>query len=335
MLAKAQAIAQAITLDSDTKIGRFAPSPTGNLHFGSLITAVASFCLAKKEGGKWLLRIEDVDDERCHDGFSQQILTDLTRLGLHWDNEVYYQSQHLDLYHETLENQLNSMSYGCNCSRKSIQQFYQKQRLLPNTPSAQNPLIYPKICQHKNLAKHHAVRLIMPDKNIQFFDNYQGIMIDNPQRSQGDIVVRRRQESLKCPLQKTAPKGRINYMLAVVIDDITQGVNQIVRGLDILPLTTAQLAIYDYLQAPRVNSYYHLPILVNHKGQKLSKQTLAEPIANYRSQDLLQLALQFLGQKPVEKNLPEIMLQQAITQWQDHTLVGKQQLFCPPLANLI
>ncbi len=315
-------------------IGRFAPSPTGSLHIGSLVTAVASFCLAKKAGGKWLLRIEDVDDERCHARFSQQILADLTRLDLHWDGDVYYQSQHLDLYHEILENQLGSVSYGCDCSRKSIQQFYQNQPSFADKLSEQNPLIYPKICEHKNLGKHHAVRLIMPDKNIDFFDNYQGLIIDNPQYSQGDIVVRRRQV-FNQNSQNTPQKGMINYMLAVVVDDIAQGVNQIVRGLDILPLTTAQLAIYDYLQMPIVKDYYHLPILINDKGQKLSKQTLAEPIEHYNAQDLLQLALKFLGQQPVEKNSPEVMLQQAIAQWQDEKLVGKQQLFCPPLSDLI
>ncbi|WP_315041845.1 tRNA glutamyl-Q(34) synthetase GluQRS [Faucicola mancuniensis] len=303
-------------------VGRFAPSPTGNLHIGSLITAVASFCIAKRQNGSWLVRMEDVDEERCKTAFSDQILTDLTRLGLHWDGEIYYQSQNLERYHTILDNQLQHVSYGCDCSRKSIQTFLQKNNLVENS-------IYPKICEHKQLSRHNAIRLVMPDKRVEFLDKLQGNIVGNPQQEHGDIVVRRK----AMPNSTQNPKGMINYMLAVVVDDIAQGVNQIVRGLDILPLTTAQLVIYDYLIIPRVQDYYHLPILVNDKGQKLSKQTLAEPICDYKPQDLLALALRFLGQAPVDKDKPEVMLQQAICQWDSTPLIGQKQMFCPRLNS--
>lgn len=303
-----------------TTVGRFAPSPTGNLHIGSLITAVASFCMAKKQHGKWLLRIEDIDYERCKPEFSEQILRDLERLGLYWDDEVYYQSKHLDDYHDILDNSLKSVTYACDCSRKSIQHYQQSH---PNSPQ-----IYPQICQYKNLPRHHAIRLIIPDTDFAFLDTFQGQIVANPQQTGGDIVLRRK----KMPNQD---KGMINYMLAVVVDDIAQGVNQIVRGLDILPLTMAQLVLYQYLNKNCVNEYAHLPILTNDLGQKLSKQTLAEPIYPYPSADLLALALRFLGQKAVDKDKPEIMLNQAIEQWDNTPLIGKQQMICPPLREIL
>lgn len=305
--------------DFQQTVGRFAPSPTGNLHIGSLITAVASFCMAKKNHGRWLLRIEDIDSERCKPEFSEQILTDLTNLGLHWDGEVYYQSKQLDLYHDILNNDLKSMTYACDCSRKSIQNYCESLHIPTH--------IYPKLCQDKNLPRHHAIRLVVPDKMVDFFDTFQGKISTNPQQTQGDIVLRRKQMS-----QNT--KGMINYMLAVVVDDIYQGVNQIVRGLDILPLTSAQLILYEYLNKFMVKEYAHLPILTNDLGQKLSKQTLAEPICQYNPSELLALALQFLGQKAVEKDKPEMMLKQAITQWDNTPLIGKQQIVCPPLRDI-
>lgn len=303
-----------------TTVGRFAPSPTGNLHIGSLMTAVASFCMAKKQQGKWLLRIEDIDFERCKPEFSEQILYDLERLGLYWDDEVYYQSKHLDDYHDILDNTLKSVTYACDCSRKSIQHYCETQHLSPH--------IYPKLCQHKNLPRHHAIRLIIPDIDFAFLDTFQGQISANPQQTGGDIVLRRK----KMPTQA---HGMINYMLAVVVDDIAQGVNQIVRGLDILPLTTAQLVLHQYLNKNFINEYAHLPILTNDLGQKLSKQTLAEPICHYSSADLLVLALQFLGQQAVEKDKPDIMLAQAVAQWDNSPLVSKQQMICPPLKEIL
>lgn len=301
-------------------IGRFAPSPTGALHLGSLLTAVASYCAAKQVGGQWLVRIEDLDTDRCHNEYSAQILRDLTRLGLHWDGEVRYQSAHTQTYHALLDGRLRSISYGCDCSRKSIREF-QHAHHLPETR-------YPRCCLHAGRSRQHAVRLILPNYTMVFYDHLQGVIVGNPQREHGDIVVRRRAPHAKC-------LGMMNYMLAVVVDDALQGVNQIVRGLDILPLTLAQLAIADYLDLPLVRDYYHLPLVVNADGQKLSKQTLAEPISHYPADQLLILALKLLQQAPVARDKPEHMLAQAVAQWDSRPLAGKQALTCPPLADLI
>ena len=312
-------------------IGRFAPSPTGALHLGSLITAIASYCLAKREQGQWLLRIEDTDTERCHSQFSDAILYDLDRLGLHWDAEVRYQSNHLQVYHQLLDSQLGHLSYGCDCSRKSIQAY---QLAHPHSQTHQHTT-YPRICVHKTLSRNHAIRLLMPDVQVMFFDQLQGVIAGNPQREHGDIVVRRRPVCHSTPNDLATNKGMINYMLAVVTDDALQGVNQIVRGLDILPLTIPQLVIADYLQFPAVKQYYHLPILVNTHGQKLSKQTLAEPIQPYPAPRLIQLALQLLRQPTVDLDKPTTMLQQAISQWDNTPLQGKQRIEVDELTTLI
>lgn len=311
---------------SQQVVGRFAPSPTGALHLGSLITAIASYCIAKRAQGNWLLRIEDTDIERCHPHFSDAILADLDRLGLHWDGEVRYQSQHLNTYHEWLDTRLKHVSYGCDCSRKSIQAY---QLAYPDYHGH-----YPRICIHKQLCRDNAIRLIMPDVQMLFFDQLQAVISGNPQRDHGDIVVRRRQ-SPTLPSVQLANKGMINYMLAVVVDDALQGVNQIVRGLDMLPLTIPQLVIGDYLTLPPIQHYYHLPILVNAHGQKLSKQTLAEPIQAYPATQLIQTALKLLGQSPVDTDKPSIMLQQAISQWDNRPLQGKQHIQVAPLQMLM
>ncbi|MFW2177789.1 MULTISPECIES: tRNA glutamyl-Q(34) synthetase GluQRS [unclassified Moraxella] len=296
---------------TNSVIGRFAPSPTGLLHLGSLLTAVTSFCIAKQQHGQWLVRMEDVDSERCQSHFADAILADLERLGLYWDGAVRYQSQHLEHYHHVLDTELLHVSYGCGCSRKSLQTYWQSH---PHANSQTN-LPYPQLCYTNQLPRTHAVRLIMPNQQMLFYDTLQGVITGNPQQQQGDIVVRR---------QATAqlPQGMINYMLAVVLDDAIQGVTQIVRGLDILPLTLPQLAIMDYLALPYPTSYYHLPILLNADGQKLSKQTLAEPISQYSPQVLLTLVLKLLGQPPVATDYPQVMLQQAISQWDNRPLIG-------------
>lgn len=316
-----------LNLPTHQVIGRFAPSPTGALHLGSLMTAVASYCIAKREQGKWLLRIEDVDTERCQPKFSDAILTDLDRLGLHWDDAVYYQSKHLGHYHSILDDKLRHVSYGCDCSRKSIQ-AYQLAHPTPHTH-------YPRICTHKELHRGNAIRLVMPDRLMLFFDQMQGVIAGNPQQHHGDIVVRRRNSHSNSRTSPATTNGMINYMLAVVLDDALQGVNQIVRGLDILPLTIPQLVISEYLNLKPVNHYYHLPILVNAQGQKLSKQTLAEPIHGYPAAQLIQTALHLLHQPPVTIDKPTIMLQQAISQWDNTPLQGKQRIQVESLPTLM
>lgn len=297
-------------LTAHSPVGRFAPSPTGHLHLGSLVTAVASFCAIKALGGQWLVRMEDTDWERCQPRYSDSILGELTRLGLYWDGEVRYQSQHLSTYHDTLVQALLPMSYGCDYTRKRLSQLGLAR--------------YPQFCAKKNLDRDtHAVRLVMPDYTMGFFDQLQGIQWQNPQQTLGDVVIKRQ-------------NGMINYMLAAVVDDALQGVTHVVRGLDILPLTIPQQVLADYLSIPPVCAYYHLPIVVDAQGEKLSKQTLAEPTRPYPASDLLRLALAFLQQPTVDNDTPERMLAQAIRQWDFSPLKGKTVVnMDKPLAEIL
>lgn len=301
-----------------TVVGRFAPSPTGQLHLGSLITAVASYCAVRQLGGKWLVRMEDVDTERCKPAFADSILADLERLGLHWDGDIRYQSQHLADYHEVIDNLANkNLVYGCDCSRKQIETFYQ------NHLTANPTYRYPRFCLAKHLRlANNAVRLVLPNSLMGFYDKLQGTQWCNPQLTDGDIVLQR-------------SNGIINYMLAVVVDDMLQGITQIVRGLDILPLTLPQLALADYSDFDCVDEYYHLPILVNAKGQKLSKQTLAEPIADYNASKLLQVAFLLLDQPKIDLDTPERMLAQGVQQWDFSPLIGVKTKIIPASIEVL
>lgn len=290
---------------SQQPIGRFAPSPTGELHLGSLTTAVASYCHIKSLGGLWRLRIEDTDTLRCPPTFADLILRDLTALGLHWDGELLYQSKRTLLYNHYL-NQLKAISYGCDCSRAALRD-YTKRHGLPTTQ-------YPRLCLTRGLdRRQHKLRLQLPNHLIGFMDGIQGPQWQNPQLTQSDMVVRR-------------ANGIINYILAVSIDDALQGITHVMRGLDIMPMTSAQIAIMQALALPAVDHWYHLPLVLNSQGQKLSKQNLAKPIDTSRPSELLATALTLLQQPSVDIDTPERMLSQAVSQWTLQPLIGQQQL---------
>lgn len=282
-------------------VGRFAPSPTGELHFGSLTTAVASYCHIKSMAGNWLLRIEDTDTQRCKPEFSKQILIDLENLGLHWDDEVIYQSQRTKLYNQYIHDELHGLCYACECSRKDLK----------------GQFIYPRNCLHKSLELNkHKVRIELPNHSIGFFDGIQGMQWQNPQKMLGDMVIRRDSNS----------NHMINYILAVSIDDGLQGITHAMRGLDIMPMTSAQIAIMQMAKLPLIDYWYHLPLVLNDDGQKLSKQNLATPIdtSNERKcSELLATALKFLQQPLVELDTPQRMLAQAIHQWDTQLLRNK------------
>ena len=284
-------------------VGRFAPSPTGELHLGSLTTAIASYCHIKSINGSWLLRIEDTDHQRCSPQFSDQILIDLENLGLYWDGDIWYQSEREVIYNELLQDQLLGRVYGCHCSRKDLANYQRYPRFCLPKPSATAATN----SQDKIQAlQHHKVRIQLPDYLIGFIDGIQGIQWSNPQQSLGDVVLRR-------------ADGTINYFLAASIDDGLQGVTHVMRGLDILPLTAAQISIMSYLQLPAVEHWYHLPLVENQQGQKLSKQNLATPINTSDTescQQLIQQALALLKQPAVEMDKPEVMIRQAVEQWQ-------------------
>ena len=317
-------------------IGRFAPSPTGELHLGSLTTALASFCHIKSIGGKWLLRMEDTDTERCDRQFTEQILMDLEALGLHWDGDVIYQSERIDIYNDYLSSYLRPLTYGCQCSRKDLEQYWAQEEISRNHSRASlaaltdqtsldeqvssigqvqpNRQRYPRRCVAADLDRQqHKLRIQLPDYRIGFNDGIQGLQWDNPQQTLGDMVARRQD-------------GMINYILAASLDDGLQQVTHIMRGLDILPMTTAQIGIMQAARLPTIDQWYHLPLINNADGQKLSKQNLAQPIDTSDPSQLIAEALSLLQQAKVDIDTPENMLKQAIAQWDNTPLQGKQQL---------
>lgn len=263
-------------------ISRFAPSPTGPLHFGSLLAALASYLEAKTQGGLWLVRMEDLDKPREVAGAANHILNTLEKFGLEWDGEVVYQSQRSALYQEAL-NQIKAKSliYQCSCSRKEIADSY-------NQKPAQHGidgLIYPGTCRDKSSTfKPYAERIKVKDQNISFNDAIQGKIDQNLANQIGDFVLKR-------------ADGLFAYQLAVVVDDYLQGVTHVVRGADLLDSTPRQIYLQQVLgySTPK---YAHIPVASNQAGEKLSKQTMASPIDSNNAPNLLINALDFLGQTP-------------------------------------
>lgn len=280
--------------------GRFAPSPTGPLHFGSLVAALGSYLDARSAGGDWLLRIEDVDQPRTVAGAADAILRTLERLGFEWDGEVVVQSKRFDAYHAALTRlQAVGDVYPCACSRSAI-------AALGTQASVDGGLLYPGTCRD-GLAPGQAARawrLRVPDREFAFVDRIQGECRQNLARDVGDFVLFR-------------ADGQYAYQLAVVIDDAAQGVNAIVRGVDLLASTARQLWLLECLGQP-APSYAHLPVVVNAQGEKLSKQTLAPAIDPVRGGALLSAALRLLGHAPPADLVgaaPAELLRWAIGAW--------------------
>lgn len=258
--------------------GRFAPSPTGPLHFGSLVAAVGSYLDAKSRNGDWLLRIEDLDPPRIVAGSADDILRTLEALELHWDGEVMYQSQRGEAYREALDQlQRQGALYPCNCSRREI---------ADSTLDASSGLVYHGFCRNgmRPGRAAHALRVRTDDVPIQFQDRLQGHCIQRLASEMGDFVLRR-------------ADGFYAYQLAVVVDDAAQGVSDVVRGADILDSTPRQIYLQQLLGLA-TPSYLHLPVAVNVRGEKLSKQTLAPAIEVGVPLPLLFEVLEFLGQDP-------------------------------------
>lgn len=280
--------------------GRFAPSPTGPLHFGSLITAVASFCDARAHGGRWLVRIEDTDVPRIQAGAEQAIREALLAFGLIADAPIIRQQDRLGWYEAALQQlAARDLVYACACTRKQLTGL-----------SA-----YPNTCRTRQLPwSQHAIRLKVPDHPLSFVDQLQGLQVDNLQHSVGDIVLKRRD-------------GIISYQLAVVVDDAAQGVTDVVRGADLLDNTARQMWLGQCLDAPPLR-YAHVPLAMNASGQKLSKQNLAKPLDLQDAPQLLKRALAALHQPDVGHGRVEVLLQRAVVNWSlEHlpkqaTLVG-------------
>ena len=257
--------------------GRFAPSPTGPLHFGSLVAAVGSYLDARTNQGEWLLRIEDIDAPRTVPGAADGILKTLDGFGFEWDGEVVYQSQRHDLYRTAMERLIAAgYVYPCSCSRSEISAATSRH-------SVDGGLVYPGTCRAglKPGNEARAWRLRVPDREFSFRDRVQGLSRQNLDKDVGDFVLLR-------------ADGQFAYQLAVVVDDAAQGVDSIVRGSDLLDSTVRQMWLQECLSLP-TPAYAHLPVAVNPAGEKLSKQTRAAPADPAVGVALLIRAMDFLG----------------------------------------
>lgn len=286
--------------------GRFAPSPTGPLHLGSLYTALASFLDARHHHGQWLLRIDDIDTPRNQHGAVDSILRCLEHFELFWDGEIDFQSQHLDSYQSALEQLIkDDYVYACSCNRKQL---------------ATHLGVYPQTCRTKQLelSGDIAIRLKTQDRPMDFSDGIQGEIRCNLLQEQGDFVIKRKD-------------GFFAYQLAVVVDDYRQGITDVIRGFDLLDSTPRQLYLQQLLGYPTPH-YSHIPIIVDTQGQKLSKQTQAKAVqTDHPHRTLLQLLEMLRQQPPVELQYASIaeILDWAITNWQKDKLQHLQTLQHP------
>lgn len=258
-------------------VGRFAPSPTGALHFGSLVTAVGSYCLAKSAGGLWLVRMEDLDGPRVVAGAAQEILRTLEALALHWDKEVLYQSQRTARYEAALERlREGGHIFPCACSRKEV---------LASAPHrGEEGPIYAGTCRNGLPVgrEARAWRMRVPNDTIVFCDCLSGKYRQCLASEVGDFVLRR-------------ADGLFAYQLAVVVDDAESGVTQVVRGADLLSSTPRQIYLHQCLGYP-VPCYAHLPLVLAPDGEKVSKRHGPVSLAHTEGGQLIWQALRFLGQ---------------------------------------
>ncbi|WKE66309.1 tRNA glutamyl-Q(34) synthetase GluQRS [Gallaecimonas kandeliae] len=268
-------------------VGRFAPSPSGPLHLGSLVAALGSFLDARAHGGRWLVRIEDIDPPREMPGASSAILRTLEAFGLHWDGEVRYQSRHHQDY-DALLARLGSQGhlYRCACTRKQLKEQGLHLRATCNPPAQGAPA---------------ALRFRNDAPITGFWDRAQGQVTVPQALAAEDFIIHRKD-------------GLYAYQLAVVADDIDQGMTHIVRGSDLVEASVWQLQLYRALGAAPC-SYLHLPLVLGEDGQKLSKQNHAAPIDDANPLPALRQALWHLGQQVPQADSVEDLLKAAVTQW--------------------
>ncbi|MEH8016074.1 tRNA glutamyl-Q(34) synthetase GluQRS [Rheinheimera muenzenbergensis] len=273
-------------------IGRFAPSPSGPLHFGSLIAAVGSYLQAKSQHGQWLVRMEDIDTPRMVPGADSDILRTLEQFGLHWDGVVLYQSQRLERYQQILQQlKAQQLIYGCQCSRKQI--------------SSLGGLYDNRCAQAQLTTEPLAWRLRSSNVSTDFTDLVFGQQQIAASLAQEDYIVRRRD-------------GLFAYQLVVVVDDIDQAVTQVIRGADLLQMTPRQQALCQLLGAA-APQYGHLPLAVTKPGFKLSKQNHAAAIAQWPAAAILSRVLGFLNHMPPTELQQAPVTEQlnwASSQWQ-------------------
>lgn len=288
--------------ESTPYVGRFAPSPTGPLHLGSLVAAVASYLQARVNRGRWLVRIEDIDPPREQAGATELILDALERYGFEWDGDVIYQSaSHSE--HETAVAMLigRGLAYRCNCSRSDLAD-------LPQGPLG---TVYPGYCRDRTVSGDAAIRVRTKAVSVGFTDTLQGEYSQILESESGDFVIRRRD-------------GLIAYQLAVVVDDEIEGITEIVRGIDLIDSTPRQIWLQKQL-GYRTPSYVHVPVITHPNGDKLSKATAAPAIPLDSAVDTLIEALTLLRQDPPpelsRKSIRDIWLW-SFENWQIGKLYG-------------
>ena len=253
--------------------GRFAPTPSGPLHFGSLVAALGSCLDARVLSGEWLLRMEDVDPPRVVPGAADAILRTLEAYGFEWDGEVMWQSRRAEAYAAALERLREAgQVYACACSRKT---------LAAGTRRGVDGFVYPGTCRGRPPRPGMALRFHVPAVRVVFQDGLLGRVACDVARECGDFVLRR-------------ADGVYTYQIAVVVDDAEQGITHVVRGADLLASTPRQLVLQAALGFPQP-AYLHLPLALDQEGFKLSKQTLAMPLDDARPLPFLQRAAEFLG----------------------------------------
>ncbi|ALS97223.1 tRNA glutamyl-Q(34) synthetase GluQRS [Lacimicrobium alkaliphilum] len=285
--------------------GRFAPSPSGPLHFGSLVAALGSYLRAKSQSGNWLVRIEDIDPPREQPGAADVILRTLEVHGLAWDGEVSYQSRFGYYYDEILDYLAQrNLSYYCNCTRAQIKALGGR---------------YQGICRDRQHAKEDcALRFRNNHPVYGFTDQHLGLINVDPATAAEDFIIRRKD-------------GLYAYQLAVVADDIRQGITEVVRGADLLDTTTSQIALYHAL-GEAAPDWLHLPVAAVRPGFKLSKQNHAPAIDDRFAVDNLRQALMFLGvseQQAGGFDRVETLLQWARGQWSLLNLTSEQEVLWP------
>ena len=296
--------------------GRFAPSPTGPLHFGSLVAAVASYLEARHRGGEWLVRIEDLDPPRVVAGATDDILRTLEACGMHWDGAVIYQSARHDAYHAALHRlRERGVVYPCACTRREIADSA--------LAGVEGP-VYPGTCRNgiKEGRTARALRIDTRGARIVFEDTLQGKVGRNLETEIGDFVLYRADQVFA-------------YQLAVVVDDAEQGISDVVRGADLLDSTPRQIYLQQLLELPPLR-YTHIATAVDTAGEKLSKQTLAAAIDAERPLPELIRALHFLGQDPPRNPATASMRelwQWAISEWRIERVPRVRQLRIPPATQ--
>ena len=282
--------------------GRFAPSPTGPLHFGSVVAALASYLDARKAGGTWLVRMEDLDPPREVKGSASDILRTLENLQLCWDESVVYQSQRTPAYAAALEQlEKAELLYPCRCSRL----------LLAGQP------IYPGTCRHQPISNRHdaAIRCRVPPRTFAFTDRLQGHYQQQLDTDVGDFILLRRD-------------GWFAYQLAVVVDDGWQQITDVVRGCDLLDSTPRQIFLQQQLGLP-VPRYMHIPVIIDHAGLKLGKQQNARRVDADAASRVLWNALCHLQQAPepqLRQEPASIILGWAVQHWQPAPLYALRQI---------